>query len=228
MVSLGRHRLPPTVTGVPKGYFEHARPEVAGLVRPTSRRILDLGCGAGALGASLREPNGFRVVVGLEGDPAAAAVAAERLDDAQHLDLEDLCALRGFFEAHTEPFDCLIASDVLEHLRDPWGVLELCVSALAESAQVLVSVPNVRVLSVLGPLLLRGRFDYRDHGVLDRTHLRFFTRCSARALVEGAGVSIDSVLRAPTPWRTGWKARLGGLVGDLGNEQFLIVGTRRT
>lgn len=206
------------------GYFEQTRPDVVGLVPATAMSILDVGCGAGAVGAQLRTAG--RRITGLEFDEVSAATAGQRLDAAFRMNLNDLDALREFARAHEVAFDCVIAADVLEHLVDPWSVLAVLMTMLHPGGTVVVSLPNIRVLSVVGPLLLRGQFRYRDRGVLDRTHLRFFTREGALELVTGAGATVRSIDRAPAPWRTGWKARVGRAVGDLGNEQFLLVGTR--
>jgi len=98
-----------------------------------------------------------------------------------------------FEELRKVPFDSVLLLDVLEHLRDPEGLLALCRTVLMPSGSVIVSVPNVANLIVRLSLLV-GRFDYADRGILDRTHLRFFTRKSARRLLQQAGFEItDSV-----------------------------------
>lgn len=205
-------------------YFSHDRPEVVELVPAGASIVLDVGCGAGAVGAAIKR--GGRKVVGIEQHPAASAQAAKVLDAVNPVDLNDSVALRAFVAEYEDQFDCVVAADVLEHLYDPWHVLSELVRTLRDGGSVVISLPNVRVLSVLVPLVFRGRFEYRDRGVLDRTHLRFFTRASAQRMVEDAGLRLVTVDRADTPWRRGWKAWLGGLVGDLGNEQFLLVAVR--
>jgi 2-polyprenyl-3-methyl-5-hydroxy-6-metoxy-1,4-benzoquinol methylase len=203
------------------GYFDRDRPEVAALVPAGSGQVLDVGCGAGGLGRRLLLEGRASTVHGIEQHPEAVARAATVLDEVVDLDLESE-VLAKVLRERGATYDVVVVADVLEHLRDPWRVLEDLVSVLRPGGLVVASIPNVRVASVMVPLVVRGRFDYRDRGVLDRTHLRFFTRSSARALLEGAGLAVDSIERSEAWWRTGWKARAGRLLGDLGTEQFLV------
>jgi hypothetical protein len=87
--------------------------------------------------------------------------------------------------------DLILLLDVLEHLPDPVAVLKRFVAQLGEAGTVIVSLPNVAHLSVALPLLLRGQFTYRDAGILDRTHLRFFDMMSSVDLLTGAGLRVD-------------------------------------
>lgn len=207
-----------------EGYFSQTRPELVTRVPLRARRVLDVGCGAGRFGAQLQARG--QQVVGIEADGSVARLAADALDEVLVMDLDDSDSVDSFAEEYEEAFGCLVAADVLEHLRDPWSVLKRLVDTVEPGGTVVVSVPNVRLIWVIAPLVLRGRFQYAPHGVLDQTHLRFFTRSSAEQLVEGVGLTIDAVDRAPTPWRTGAKAWIGRLIGDFGNEQFLITAHR--
>lgn len=188
------------------GAYENPRPEVAELVPRGARRILDLGCSSGALGAALkaRQP---AEVTGVERDPGYARDAARRLDRVIEGDLErlDLAA-----EA-AGPFDCVIAADVLEHLRDPWTVLRAAAALLAPGGTTVVSLPNVRYWETLVTLLVRGTWPRRDQGIFDRDHLRWFTLSDARELLEQAGLRVTAVspryrLR-PDDWRTDHQGR---------------------
>jgi 2-polyprenyl-3-methyl-5-hydroxy-6-metoxy-1,4-benzoquinol methylase len=120
-----------------------------------------------------------------------------------------------------------VVADVLEHLRDPWGALTDLVAVLRPGGWVVASVPNVRVFTVLLPLVRKGRFEYKEAGVLDRTHLRFFTRSSAIALVEGSGLAVESIERSVATWRRGWRSWVERHIGDFGNEQFLIRAVKK-
>ena len=162
------------------------RNDVLALIPETARCVLDLGCSSGELGAALKERQGARVI-GLEADPALAAVARKRLDlvyqvDLERADLDDL--LSG------ETFDGLVLADILEHLTDPWRLLGAAVACLDPDGWVLTSLPNVRHISTLYQLGLRGEWPLRDRGIHDRTHLRFFTRRGIIALLEGAGLEV--------------------------------------
>lgn len=149
-------------------------------------RVLDIGCAGGDLGRVLRR-RGCRVS-GVEVDPAAAQAAEQVLDEVLVGDVGELDLVDHF---GTESFDVVVFGDVLEHLADPLAVLRKVLPLLAGSGSVVASIPNVAHGSVRLSLL-QGRFDYRPLGLLDSTHLRFFTRGSVHELLREAGlVPID-------------------------------------
>lgn len=161
-----------------ESYFAHARVEVAPLLPKHCGRVLEIGCGAGATLAWLRHAGLADHTVGVEISQEAARVAQTQVDDVHCLDFErDGGALR-------QQFDVILCLDVLEHMVDPWGVLDRLVSKnLADGGTLVASLPNIRHYSVLLPLIFQGRWDYEEAGLLDRTHLRFFTRRSAVMLL---------------------------------------------
>jgi methionine biosynthesis protein MetW len=163
------------------------RPEVRALVPASARRILDLGCGGGAVGAALKREPGVEVV-GVEADPRAAAAARQRLDRVVEADLEDLLA-NDDHAAGLGTFDCLIAADSLEHLRDPWTALARAAELLEPGATAVVSLPNVRFFETFWALGIRGRWPRREQGIFDHSHLRWFTLRDARDLLEAAGLA---------------------------------------
>jgi SAM-dependent methyltransferase len=166
----------------------HENPTIARLLgRP--RSVLDVGCGEGQNGAVARR-RGARVV-GVDADGAALRRAASRLDAVLSVDLARPGALPAALEtaAPGERFEVALLADVLEHVADPWRLLAEVVSLLADGGHVIVSVPNVAAWPVRARLLA-GRFDYEASGVLDATHLRFFTRRSLLALVDEAGLEL--------------------------------------
>jgi methionine biosynthesis protein MetW len=184
------------------GAYENPRPEVQALVPGTARRILDLGCSSGALGAALKARQRAEVV-GVELDPSYARDAGERLDRVIVGDLETLdLAAQDLGGA----FDCLIAADVLEHLRDPWATLRQAARLVAPGGTVVVSLPNVRYWETLVTLLVHGSWPRRDQGIFDRDHLRWFTLSDARELLSQAGLRVTDVSPryrlAPDDWRT--------------------------
>lgn len=141
--------------------------------------VLDVGCGF-ATTSQYIQTLGNRVV-GVESSPDAVKVARARIGDVVEADLRE-------FETDRK-FDAIIFADVLEHLPWPIGVLQRYTSMLKEGGSVIVSLPNVGLWSVRLGLLL-GRFHYDDTGVLDRTHLRFFTRRSAAEMLRAARLRI--------------------------------------
>jgi len=150
----------------------------------TGHQILDVGCGEGHF-AALVAQNGNKVV-GIDLlENAAHASAMEQYVSAD-LDGGLVGAKRALGD---RSFDLILLQDVLEHLRSPEQMLEDCKRYCKPHGRVIVSVPNVANITVRMSLLL-GRFDYRPRGILDRTHLRFFTRKTARQLLESSGFEV--------------------------------------
>lgn len=172
----------------PEDYYTHARPEVMALVPRSCRTIVDVGCGGGGLGRGLKAREPGVQVRGVELMPKAAEQARAYLDDVVQATAERP------MPAHWPRPDCLIFADVLEHLVDPWAVLAAWAATLKSGGTVVLSLPNVGHHSVLNDLVA-GRWDYVEAGVLDRTHLRFFTRASAIALARDAGLEVLEVRR---------------------------------
>ena len=157
----------------------------------SARRILDLGCASGALGAALKRRQPCEVV-GIEVDPGYAADAAGRLDRVVQADLEEIAG-RGDLREELGTFDCLIAGDVLEHLVDPWWVLSRLAGLLEPGGSAVVSLPNVRYWHTFWALGVRGTWPRDDFGVFDRTHLRWFTLRDATAMLREAGLAVETV-----------------------------------
>jgi SAM-dependent methyltransferase len=203
----------------PPSYYVQARPEMAALVPPECRRVLDVGCGAGHLGRLLKERGHH--VTGIELVPEAAAEAEQWLDDVVTADAE-----AGLpFAPGT--FDAVIFADLLEHLVDPWRVLREAATLLTPSGVVAASVPNVQNLDVLRRLL-RGRWDYRERGILDRGHLRFFTLETIRDLFDRAGLTITHVGRRyrRSLFRESLCFLTRGRARAYFTRQYLVVGRR--
>jgi methionine biosynthesis protein MetW len=161
---------------------------------PDGARVLDVGCATGYLAAALHERG--CTVVGIEADPDAAAQARGHCDAVVVGDVE---APRTRAEtAARGPFDVVMCADVLEHLRDPWEVLAWLRTLLRDGGRAVVSLPNIAHWTARRELL-RGRFPQADYGLFDRTHLRFFTRATARDLAAHAGFAILEEHPAPAP-----------------------------
>jgi 2-polyprenyl-3-methyl-5-hydroxy-6-metoxy-1,4-benzoquinol methylase len=171
----------------PYAYFEDVN---WGLLRLWGDRrdaaILDVGCGF-ALNSERLRRLGNRVT-GIESSEVAAATAMTRIDEVINVDLRDLDEVSE--RIGTRRFDYILFADVLEHLDWPLPVLKSYQRFLAPGGAVIISLPNVGLWSTRLSLLA-GRFEYADTGILDRTHLRFFTRRTARRLIEEAGLTIN-------------------------------------
>ena len=160
-------------------------------VRP-GQRVLDVGCGAGRLAKHLTAAGAK--VVGIERQPEAAALARQHCTRVIEKDLDDLELLDP-----NERFDVMIFADVLEHLVRPDALLKSLARNLADGGFVLVSLPNIAYYKIRWRLL-RGRFEYEPFGIMDRSHLRFFTRDTALELLRDGGfqaTSVDAVYQVP-------------------------------
>lgn len=201
-------------------YYDNPRPEMLEFVPPSARTILDIGCGSGAFGAALKSRGAE--VWGLE-PSAAAEQAAERLDRVIQRPIEG-----AGDELPLGHFDCIVFNDVLEHFVDPWGVLRSARMWLAPEGRVVASIPNVRHLTELKNLVIRKNWDYADDGILDSTHLRFFTVRSIPKLFASSGYELVRIQGINGD--VGWKFKLFNLltvhaIDDTRYVQFACVAT---
>lgn len=165
------------------GYYRSPRPELMAHVPVNAKRILDCGCGGGEFGRALKR-RGAAEVVGIEIVERAWEFAKRVLDQALLGSVEDMDL--PFEDGH---FDCVVFGDVLEHLVCPADAIRKVARVLAPSGVVVASIPNVRFCQVV-QMLAHGRWKYEDAGILDRTHLRFFTAVDMRELMEEAGLEV--------------------------------------
>jgi 2-polyprenyl-3-methyl-5-hydroxy-6-metoxy-1,4-benzoquinol methylase len=204
-------------------YFKGQRSDVADLVPENCVRVLDVGCGYGGLGRNLRD-RGVKQIFGVEINPDAASQLAGVYADYWIGDVEQVN-----LPADIDAFDCIVFADVLEHLRDPWGTLERYLHWLKPGGHVVASIPNVRNLALLYNLAIRGRWRYEDSGLLDRTHLRFFTRGEILDLFAGAGLEIELIQENREKFSLARRilaAPILALIPDLGVCQYLIRASR--
>jgi GT2 family glycosyltransferase/2-polyprenyl-3-methyl-5-hydroxy-6-metoxy-1,4-benzoquinol methylase len=181
-------------------YFEFDRPELLAMVPESARRVLDVGCGTGRLGASIKARQKAEVV-GIELDAEAARAATTRLDRVVVGDVEKLDG-----DLSRERFDCVICGDVLEHLREPDGLLRRASGWLGGDGALVASIPNARHYSVVQSLL-SGNWTYERAGLLDRDHVRFFTRREIEKLLYRAGYWIDDLRLVPGAGFEEWRQR---------------------
>jgi 2-polyprenyl-3-methyl-5-hydroxy-6-metoxy-1,4-benzoquinol methylase len=155
-------------------------------------RILDVGAASGYLGKIWRSKGHY--VAGIEYDAATAEKARGFYDDFQIANAET------YEFPYRGEFDYIVFADVLEHLRDPAAVLRRCIPALKDSGTIVISTPNVANW-IVRLSLLAGRFDYMDRGILDRTHLRFFTLRTLKQMMAEAGCTVKEVKPTPLPFQ---------------------------
>ncbi len=166
-------------------YHRHTRKEMTPFLPPSYTRVLEVGCGTGGFRAHLDQANEYW---GVEIAEPAAALAACRLDRV----------LQGDFLAKAPEipdgyFDLIVCNDVMEHMPDHDRFLDTLKAKLSPGGHLILSVPNMRHLACLFELLVRKDWRYREEGVLDRTHLRFFTRKSLARTLRDHGLLIERI-----------------------------------
>ena len=186
------------------------------LVPDTERplRILDVGTADGYLGAILKERGHY--VAGVERDPRLAEKARPIYDRFYQVDVD------GFDFPDRHEYDFIIFADVLEHLRDPEAVLRRCFASLKDDGKIIISVPNIANFVVRLNLLF-GRFEYRDLGILDRTHLRFFTLKTLTRLLQESGLNIRQIVATPIPLQLVWSVTNRHFFAPLHYCHYLLV-----
>lgn len=174
---------------MPEGYHDLVRRDVFPIVPDKIGRTLDLGGGVGATSVALKQEGraDYVVVADMVADGALPGV-----DQAYGGDLEDPAMLRRIFEEQG-PFDTVLCLDVLEHLRDPWATVRALGEGLKPGGVIICSLPNARCIHLVWPLVAHGRFELQDAGICDRTHLRWFVRDTAIALMQEGGLQVEEV-----------------------------------
>ena len=193
------YEVPPAYTLKRSGLSSHS--QLLELVGPPPRRVLDVGCGQGELGHLLKQKGHY--VFGIDYYPPKF-----ELSDFLQADIS-----QGLPSTIPGKFDAIILADVLEHMPEPQRILEQVKEHLAPGGSVLVSLPNAVHWSVRAQVA-SGRFDYANKGIMDRGHLRFFTRASATRLFEDAGFQVATQRTTPVPWENVLPRALGSFVRD--------------
>lgn len=201
-----------------RDYYSNVREELIGMVDKGKNKILELGCGTGNTGYALKEVGAAKEVIGIELVPKVAQEAKMKLDkvicgDVEVIDLP--------FEE--EYFDYILCGDVLEHLRDPWLVLKKIKPYLKRGGYIIASIPNIRHWRILRDLIFKGKWQYTREGILDDTHLRFFTRREIIKLFQTADFEIKKI-----SYKLGKKSKIVnaatfGIFNDFLAIQFLVT-----
>jgi len=167
-------------------YFQGDRPEMIRFVPDSSLKILDIGCGQGNFAQLLMRQD--RDVWGVEPVVEAANIAKLKLNNILIGGIEDVIN-----EIPTNYFDIIIFNDVLEHLYNPWNVLKLLKDKLNNDGKIIASIPNIRYITNLYDLIVKKDWEYKDFGILDSTHIRFFTKKTMLKLFEEQGYYINEI-----------------------------------
>ena len=209
----------------PPAYFAGTRTDMLRYIPDSAERTLEIGCGEGAFSACLKDQRRVEAWA-VDIEERAAQIAAERLDhvlcDEAHAAMDRL---------PNEYFDCVILFDILEHLVDPYSLLSTIQRKLRGRGVVVASIPNIRYYRVFWDFVVRGNWDYRDQGIMDKTHLRFFTHKSIRKMFERLEYELTRLEGIhPTSSRT--FHILNGLLlnrtWDVRYKHFVAIARRRT
>jgi SAM-dependent methyltransferase len=177
-----------TRLGADAQYYSHLRWPLLALTESLPKgRVLEIGCGSGETLNYLKE-KGAELAIGVELRRDVAQIAERRssIDSVivGNIETIEMPYSEGYF-------DLIVASFVLEHVRDPWEVTKRLAKLLKPGGYLVGSLPNVRHWSVVAPLLFKGRWQYIDEGIMDWTHLRFFSRHTIEELLSASGLILD-------------------------------------
>lgn len=203
-------------------YYNMEKIRIANLVQRGPNKILDIGCASGRLGRRLKEMNKAEELMGIEIYQPAADEASKYYDKVYRDDVESLIL------PYKEYFDYVICGDILEHLRDPWTLLDRIRGWLKPNGILISSIPNIRYWRILKDLIILGRWDYTEAGILDKTHLRFFTR---RTYIEMLIIS-NFTITYKEMWLNSKKKKLLnrctlGIFEEFLGSQIMVVAKKR-
>ncbi|MBI5416532.1 glycosyltransferase [Candidatus Poribacteria bacterium] len=186
------NRNNPLISSKKDFYYAFERNEIIEAIiknRITAKKVLEIGCATGATGKKLINSTCVDYYVGIELSEQAAKIASQHLDKVIVADIEKTDLIKEYGLKKDE-FDLLLALDVLEHLNNPWDALATLTDLIKTDGHVIASIPNVQNIAVVSNLL-KGKWKYEDAGILDATHLRFFTLGEIEKMFVGAGLCIE-------------------------------------
>ncbi len=204
-------------------YYHQSRPEMLAIVPDGSMSILDVGCGGGDFGVGLRQKCPSAEIYGIEINQEVAERAPSLYRQVYVGDVNAVLA-----NLPDAGFDLIVFNDLLEHLVDPYTCLAACRRILRPEGRVLASIPNMRFWPALSDLIFQADWRYRDAGVMDETHLRFFTGKSIRRMFDDAGFEIEQMHGINKTWIFSWRWRIlnllfRGQLSDCLYPQFAVV-----
>jgi len=170
-------------------YYSVLRNEISDLLPSNFDSLLDIGCGNGATAKWIKDTYGVRVI-GVELVDDAANQARTLLDQLYQINVSSELSE---IEHELSSVDVILLLDILEHLVEPWDLLDSIHDLITKNVEIIVSIPNVRNFKVLLPLIFKGTWTYTNSGILDRTHLRFFTKKSMEDMFLRSGYEVIQV-----------------------------------
>jgi O-antigen biosynthesis protein len=202
-----------------QNYYSIIRKDIISLIPKSVKKILDVGCGYGSTAAVIKEKYPDIEIIGIELSEEAAIKSQKNVDRVINGDIEIIEP-----DFPVKYFDLIICADVLEHTKDPWSVLKKLHKYQNDDAILIASIPNIRYIKVLLKILF-NKFEYEASGVLDVSHLRFFTLHTIKKMFKECGFQI---IKIKNNRNKGWKMRLlsilsFGILFPFGIYQYIIV-----
>lgn len=168
------------------------RDDILNLIPDNVNKVLDIGCSIGSLGEGIKYRNNHAEITGIEIDEKMAEISKEKLDRVISNDIEKIDFKEYFIPNY---FECIIFADILEHIKNPWNVLKKIRDYLNNEGIIIASIPNVKHYTTIINLLFRGYWPYRERGIHDRTHLKFFTLKNIKTMFKNADMDIVLIKR---------------------------------
>jgi SAM-dependent methyltransferase len=206
-------------------YFNNTRLDILPLLPKYSETILEIGCGNGATLKHLKDYGKCKEATGIELTEYAALEAKQVIDKILIGDAEEIIKT---IESNT--YDLVLCLDILEHLVDPWLMIEQISRVLKKGGVIISSIPNIRTIRVISKLALFGKFEYEEAGIMDKTHLRFFTKTSAIDLLSINRLEVDRWIHSPFADKSKssiFNTMTFGFFRDLLTEQYIIRAVKK-
>ena len=199
-------------------YYSTYRKDILSLCPVHVNRVLDIGCGNGNTLEYLKSNGYCDWTCGVELFSAAAESAIKKVDQLYQSNIEDMD-----LPVAPSSIDMILCLDVLEHLVNPHKVIEYLHTLLSPGGVIIASIPNIRHISVTVPLIIGGKWEYNDSGILDRTHLRFFVKKTAIELMQSSGLQLLEAHPIPKGRKTKILQIITlGLLGSFLDSHYLI------
>lgn len=204
-------------------YYFSERKELISFIPSGIRKTLDVGCASGTFSEQLKK-NFNTESWGIEIVEEYAMMAKEKLDHSLHGSFDDV-----YHNLPENYFDCIFFNDVLEHMIYPEDCLKKIKKNLQSGKTIIASIPNIRYINILKNLLFKRDWKYEDSGIMDRTHLRFFTKKSIIRMFEDCGYKIQYIrgIRSVSPYclTSIINLLLFNSLDDVKHQQFVVVAT---
>lgn len=198
------------------GYYENERREMLAFVPRGISSLLEVGCSSGAFAALVKAQMPDCEVWGVEPSTDAAAKAKGRIDHT-------ICGLfePGLAELNGKKFDCVVFNDVLEHLADPGAALNTARQYLNQKGKVVASIPNVLHFYNISKIIIEQDWKYESEGIMDNTHLRFFTKKSILRMFNECGFAVETIQGINPSYGLKYKVANALVLGRLSDWRFV-------